>query len=235
MKTFKYIFFDCMETIVDLYQLPTYSDYARWMFYDSGVEHHWKSFEEFFYYYNKGKSDLLEHYTDEKEYEVFEIIQHILKNKKTLNAIQKKDIANALYENYWKTYTSQCYVRDTVKKALMDLSKKYTLVVVSNFKISNGIEELLHANGIKDLFSEIFTSINCGWRKPSKKIYQYAMDKIQCKPESVLFIGDDYINDYFTPKALGMVAILLDKEQKHTNLTSIKNFTELNEKIKSLS
>ena len=47
MAAVKYIFFDCMETLVDLHELPSSSDYARWAFQGSGVEGYWRDFEDF--------------------------------------------------------------------------------------------------------------------------------------------------------------------------------------------
>lgn len=58
MAVFKYIFFDCMETLIDLHELPSRSDYARWAFQGSGVEGYWRDFEDFLMLYEASKADI---------------------------------------------------------------------------------------------------------------------------------------------------------------------------------
>ena len=58
MNNFDYIFFDCMETLVDLQKLPTVRDYAEWAYKGSGVEELWEDFDEFFRYNMLAKKEL---------------------------------------------------------------------------------------------------------------------------------------------------------------------------------
>jgi putative hydrolase of the HAD superfamily len=44
----EYIFFDCMETLIDLHKLPVAEDYAMWAYRGSGVESLWQDFDSFF-------------------------------------------------------------------------------------------------------------------------------------------------------------------------------------------
>lgn len=47
MERTKYIFFDCMETVIDLTELPTVNDYAYWTYHNSGVEEYWEDYNDF--------------------------------------------------------------------------------------------------------------------------------------------------------------------------------------------
>ncbi len=98
------------------------------------------------------------------------------------------------------------------------LQVTYKLGVVSNFKVPGGVEELLTTNGIGHFFDFVISSINAGCRKPSPEIYWMALDRIGASPSEVCFIGDDLRNDYLTPKALGMKAVLLDRYQRHPEI-----------------
>jgi len=42
-----FIFFDCMETLIDMYDLPGEREYALWAYDGSGVEIYWNNAEKF--------------------------------------------------------------------------------------------------------------------------------------------------------------------------------------------
>ncbi|WP_221226934.1 HAD family hydrolase [Paenibacillus baekrokdamisoli] len=229
MKQIKYIFFDCMETLVDLYELPSHSDYAYWAFSNSGVEHYWSDFEGFLERYSHSKRQIAQRIEQHEEYELMRRIEHIVDGTESIPVSSKQQVVQMLYENYWRTYKSQCFVKEEVKSTLLQLSKHYKLAVVSNFMINDGIEELLELNNINGIFEFIVTSINMGWRKPSARIYDYAIQRAGCNPEQILFVGDDYENDYLAPRLAGMKSILLDKEKTivSSELDKVSDFYEL--------
>lgn len=216
----KWLFFDCMETLVDLTQLPQLKDYAMWAFGGSSVENLWSGFDSFFEHYIAARQSIAQEISKDSEYEMLERMKRI----SALRLVDKPDAvientAHVLYANYWKNYKAKCYVKKEVKNTLDILSKNFKLAVVSNFMVMNGIEELLIENKIFDYFDFIVTSIKTGWRKPNINIYNEAINKSGVRIEDIIFIGDDYVNDYITPREIGMRAILLDREQKHPEIT----------------
>lgn len=232
MEQIKYLFFDCMETIIDLYELPSEQDYALWIYSNSGVENYWQGFEDFLQHYEQCKQEFLSLLPKNKEYNTYDLIRSIVDKNKLIKTNEMKKVTDQLFNNYWDTYKSKCYVNDSVKKVLEDLSKNYNLAIVSNFKVCNGIEELISINGIRHLFEFIVTSIGCGWRKPDSKIYEYSIKKSNAQIDQIVFIGDDYVNDYVTPNKLGIKSIFYDKEDKHTNKNKITDFKEIKWRIK---
>jgi putative hydrolase of the HAD superfamily len=230
MSMDKWLFFDCMETLVDLTELPKLRDYARWTYEGSGAEHVWSSFDSFFENYAEAKQRIAREIPENKEYEMFErmkLIAAIGLGDNLHGDINKT--AQMLYVNYWRNYKSKCYVKKEVKEALEKLGRKYKLAVVSNFMVMDGIEELLEENDILGSFEFIVTSIKTGWRKPDVVIYNEALEKARVKAEDVIFIGDDYVNDYITPGGMGMRAVLLDRERKHCELSErVETFDQLN-------
>ncbi len=215
----KWLFFDCMETLVDLTELPQLKDYAMWAFDGSGEENLWSGFDNFFEHYIAARQSIAQEIYKDSEYEMLERMKRI----SALSLVDKPDAvientAHMLYTNYWKNYKAKCYVKNEVKNALDFLSKKFKLAVVSNFMVMDGIEELLIENEIFGYFDFVVTSIKTGWRKPNINIYNEAINKSGVNIEDITFIGDDYINDYITPREIGMRAILLDREQKHPEI-----------------
>ena len=227
----KYIFFDCMETLVDLHELPRDHDYALWAFNGSGVEHYWQDFDDFLKKYNESKIEIASVLDPNEEYEMIRRFEFVVERTDTIDIHLRHHVTTNLYDTYWSTYKSKCFIKEEILGILLDISKKYKLAVVSNFKIKDGIEELLRLNGASNLFEFVVTSIHAGWRKPSPKIYELAIQYADCTSEQIIFVGDDYENDYLAPKRMNMMSILLDKET-HKNdygseISKIKNFTEL--------
>ncbi len=220
-----------METLIDLYKLPTQKDYARWAYNGSGVESLWEDFDEFFRYYYLSKKELFEKLPEHTEYEMRDRLFYLIRSSlPDLPVSIMETSADKLYNNYWSNYKAGCYVRDEVRCALGNLSSTYKMGVVSNFMIMGGIEELLKTLDITQYFSFVVTSVSEGRRKPHPDIYRKALELSGTSPENVLFVGDDYINDYTAPQSLGMKAVYLDRSDSRPELNNrIKDFNILGE------
>lgn len=231
MKKFEYIFFDCMETLVDLHKLPLLRDYASWAFDGSGAEERWESFDDFFRYYLLAKQDLSSRLPEHADYEMRGRFLHTIKlSLPDLPYILMESVAEKLYSNYWRNYKAGSYVREDVREVVDDLSENYKMGVVSNFMITNGIEELLEMHDMKKYFDFVVTSVAEGWRKPHPAIYSKAMEIAHIESDKVLFVGDDFVNDFVTPKKIGMAAIYLDRFDRHPELDGrVRDFHDLRE------
>jgi putative hydrolase of the HAD superfamily len=232
MKNTKCILFDCMETLIDMTELPKFEDYALWAYHGAELEDYWKDFHEFLEEYIYSKDIIEKFITSSKEYDLSEIFK-IMAKRKTKDNFLIEYILKKLMNNYWKNYKDKCYVRSDVSKTLHKLSDKYDLGIVSNFKVKSGVEDLLNSTSIAHYFKNIVVSINVGWRKPNENIYKTALDYFKFKPKEVLFVGDDYINDYVQPRKLGLNSIILDRYNKYKYIKHrISNFYELEYYIK---
>lgn len=229
MKACKYIFFDCMETLVDLHKLPAMRDYAAWAYEGSGLEGLWGGLDEFFRYYLLSKQELALRLPEHADYEMRGRFSHLVElSLPDLSYEAVESTAGALYRNYWNNYKAGSYIKEDVKAILPKLKEHYKMGVVSNFMVMGGIEELLEAHGIRGYFDFVVTSVAEGWKKPHRLIYEKAYELAGVIPEQVVFVGDDFKNDYLTPSAMGMRAIYLDRSGKHPELQSrATNFHEL--------
>lgn len=68
--------------------------------------------------------------------------------------------------------------------------------------------------GLYGLFDPIIFSSDVRYKKPNPKIYRLALDRMQLKPEEVLFIGDTLENDIIAPQEIGMQAIHIEEAWK---------------------
>ena len=120
-------------------------------------------------------------------------------------------------------WVSNCVPKRKDKRlmeTLSYLSKKYDLVVLTNFFTiaqSNRLEKF----GIKNYFKEIYGADDHS--KPNKEAYIMAANKTPLK--ECLVVGDNLVNDYEKPLKIGMEAIWLTKEK--TNKRSIENINDL--------
>ncbi len=227
MKGIKCILLDCMETLVDLTELPTLREYASWGFEGSGVEHHWESFDGFFDTYKTVRNRMNDSLPEYTEYEMHDRFLQVVRENPGITPDIAERITNSLDETYWRNYSSKCYVKDDVSHVLHHLASKYRLGVVSNFMVKGGIEQLLERNGIIDCFDFIVVSVDEGWRKPHSNIYYSALKQAKASGEEILFFGDDYMNDYVQPRKLGMSSILLDRYGRHPEIKDrVKDFYE---------
>ncbi len=87
------------------------------------------------------------------------------------------------------------------------------------------------------LMPHVETVVLCGevgWRKPDRRIFEEALSRLHALPEQCLFVGDDPRWDWVGAKALGMEAILIDRQgtQQNAPAQPIRDLYELLQMIR---
>jgi len=93
---------------------------------------------------------------------------------------------------------------------LKSLAARYRLGVVSNTNEPTMVPDLLSMYFPEVSFDPILLSVDHGFRKPHRSIYESAVGHLGCEPGDILFVGDSYEADYVGPRSLGMKALLID-------------------------
>lgn len=91
--------------------------------------------------------------------------------------------------------------------------------------VSNEAEELNNFFthfGIEKYFSCVTISEVEGCEKPNPKIFNIALEKLGLHPEEVIFVGDSLISDYEGSKQVGMLPVLIDRENEISDNTIVK-------------
>ncbi|WP_054821908.1 HAD family hydrolase, partial [Arthrobacter sp. JCM 19049] len=97
--------------------------------------------------------------------------------------------------------------RAAVGECLAQLSTAgHHLAVVSNTHHRPLVPRLLARFGLDEHISDVFTSIELGWRKPNARIFQAALDRHGITPAEAAFVGDNWVADIEGPRRLGMAA-----------------------------
>lgn len=129
-----------------------------------------------------------------------------------------------------------CYhsARSKVEEAapvLEELSKKYKLVLVSNFY--GNVETVLRDFGIDKYFPKIVESAVVGVRKPDPKIFSLGVEALGCKPDETVVVGDSYRKDIEPAEKIGCKAIWIkgkgwtDVEDTQTYPNTISDIREV--------
>jgi len=216
-----------METLIDMTVLPGPNDYAEWAYRGSGVEGYWADFAEFLQDYWTTRSLITSRLPLYKEFALGAVFTGMAQGREPENYAY---IAHCLDKGFWENYLSRCYVSPEVRETVAGLARRYKLGIVSNFKVPGGIETLIRNFGLNPYFEFIVTSINVGWRKPHRRIYDEAIKRSGVEPEQIVFVGDNYECDCLGPGKAGLRAILLDKNNHFpllpNRITHVKELME---------
>lgn len=76
-----------------------------------------------------------------------------------------------------------------------------------------------------------------GYEKPHLQIFKEALKVCNTKPKNVIFIGDNYKNDYLPAKKIGMKAILITafNDESVNRSKSLEKISSLDDLFKKFS
>lgn len=101
------------------------------------------------------------------------------------------------------------------------------------YLITNGFHEVqstkLKVSGLGEYFEKVVTSEEAGFKKPDRRIFDYALNKTGASPEDSLMIGDDPEVDILGAKTVGMDQVLFDPMKKYTQNGSTYYINSLEE------
>ena len=105
------------------------------------------------------------------------------------------------------------------------------ICIVSNtFVPGETLDRHLASEGLLEKFPDRVYSCDVGIRKPKRKIFEIACEKMQVRPENVLFVGDKVKYDIKGANRVGMTSVLKDPLGKAKNPKPAPDFI-----IKSLT
>ena len=111
-----------------------------------------------------------------------------------------EDCFDSLFEHYAQPASWTLYP-ETVS-FLKAASEIGPLAVVSNF--DDRLAPILNGLGIGCFFREIITSADALARKPDRKIFDFALNKLNCPAEAACFCGDSHEADYLGASSAGI-------------------------------
>ena len=139
------------------------------------------------------------------------IKKEVLRGKRFKLALAEYNIDDSvLAEQFGLAYIQKSPLKRSLfpftNQVLLYLKSKYSLHI-----ITNGFEEVQHiklaSSDLTQYFDVIVTSEQVGVKKPHARIFEFALEQANAKPDESIMIGDDFSVDILGAKKIGMQGI----------------------------
>jgi putative hydrolase of the HAD superfamily len=117
-------------------------------------------------------------------------------------------IIDAIKE-YFKPYLESIYIVPKTYEVLENLSKRYTMGIVTNFTFQWPVHEGLKKVALSKFFNPIVVSADVGWRKPHPYIFKAFSESVKIDERKIIFVGDDIKRDIYGAHQVGMKTVLV--------------------------
>jgi putative hydrolase of the HAD superfamily len=112
-----------------------------------------------------------------------------------------------------------------VHQVLNILRERYPLALVTDAQTAYARGEL-HSVGLLEYFEPIVISGDHGYRKPDRRLFQIALDRLGVAPENAVYVGNDMYRDIFGARQAGMRTVMYDSDQgRKTYLDCMPDYT----------
>jgi len=122
------------------------------------------------------------------------------------------DRVKAALNVFFQDFINTLSLREGAKKLIKQVQQQCRLGLISNFTHAPVIYKSLRKLGIDEFFNAIVVSEENGWRKPSPKIFQDALNKLQVPAYQAVFIGDSPIEDIKGAKQAGLKTVFVPSQ-----------------------
>ena len=122
---------------------------------------------------------------------------------------------------FFKNYLDALTLKQSSILILQKLTGSYKIGLISNFTHAPLIYAGLRKLEINDYFNAVLVSDAIGWRKPSPKIFEEAIKRLQIEANKVLFVGDTPLEDVQGAKNVGMKTAFIPSQ--FNTLMDMKN------------
>ena len=214
MKMIKALFFDLNGTLIDIltdeHDGNIYRTTANFLSYYGICISPGLLKERYFDLNRQQRSSSSEEFP---EFDVAEIFSCIISDTTPeMPEDEKKELADSSSRVFRAASRLKLEPYPGVKNVLNVLKDRYSLAAVSDGQ-KLWAEPEMRASGLDGYFSTVIVSGNYGFRKPDKRMYEYALEKLDLKPEEVVFIGNDMYRDIYGAKNAGMKTVFFKSNQ----------------------
>jgi len=208
MKKYKHIFWDLDRTLWDFDKNSEEAIQDLYKKHDLpiklGVE-----FDVFFQEYLTINHDLW------AAYRKGEVTKDELRLRRFHYSFEKFGYSDSVFAlSFNDDYVALCSSKSNLiphsKEVLDYLKPNYEMHVITNGFVE-AQQVKINNSGLDKYFTEVVVSDGLGYRKPDKRIFDYAFEKSGATAENSIMIGDDYGPDVLGAKAVGMDQVYFTK------------------------
>ena len=100
-------------------------------------------------------------------------------------------------------FESDVRARDGALKAVAAAERTGPVGICSNCSVPGLVERALERSALDvNRFDAVVTSVDCGWRKPDRRAFEYIADALGIAPADLLHVGDDPKTDGAAPESV---------------------------------
>jgi putative hydrolase of the HAD superfamily len=121
---------------------------------------------------------------------------------------------------FFQDFIDSLELRPCAEKLLQKTAATCKLGLVSNFTYAPVVHESLKKLGINKYFNTIVVSEEVGWRKPHKRIFEAALERLGVKAKEAVYVGDNPMEDIQGASAAGIKTIFVPSQ--FNSLTDLK-------------
>ena len=170
---------------------------------------------------------------EDKDYRIRPLEERLFRIFQLDAAASTQELAMKMCRCFMKPIFARGYLYEDTVPTLKELrSKGFKIGVVSNTSWGSPAilwREELDRLGLSRIVAGAVFCRDVGWRKPAKQIFEFALQKFNTTPQDCVFVGDNPRWDLMGPEAVGIAAILIDRQgtAKDPKARPIGNLHEL--------
>ncbi len=92
------------------------------------------------------------------------------------------------------------------------LRERYRLAIVTDAQSAYARAEL-HKVGLLGYFDPIIVSGDRGYRKPDRRLFQFALDGMAATAGNTMYVGNDMYRDIYGAREAGLTTVMFDSDQ----------------------
>jgi HAD superfamily hydrolase (TIGR01549 family) len=113
---------------------------------------------------------------------------------------------------FFEDYIQSLKLRSHTEEVLKKLATNFPLGLVSNFTCASVVHVGLQKLGIRDYFDAVLVSQDFGWRKPSSKVFQEILRRLNVAGEEAVYVGDSPQEDIKGAQSVGMKTVFIPSQ-----------------------
>lgn len=151
-----------------------------------------------------------------------QISKSVLREKRFADSFKQLNINNIDADKFATDYITQCPFKTVLFPYSLEVleylkQKQYRL-----FLLTNGFKEVqtvkIMQSGLHKYFDKMITSEEAGYKKPHKKMFEYALKSVHSKKKESIMIGDDLDADIVGALNFGMDCVFFNPQKKNHDM-----------------
>lgn len=120
------------------------------------------------------------------------------------------DVIETITKAHMAQLSESFEVRSETIEVLRWAESRYRIAMISNFGYAPALYDALDQFGVRSAFETIVVSVEVGWCKPHRMIFDQAFERMGVRPSEALFVGDQIYLDVYGALNCGMDVVWIE-------------------------